>query len=64
MGGTFFSFWVLSHMYPFAKGLMGRRERVPTIVYVWSGLLSITIALLWISIDSPTDTTAEGSFEI
>lgn len=65
MGGTFFSFWVLSHMYPFAKGLMGRRGRVPTIVYVWSGLLSITIALLWISIDPPTDTTASGgNFQI
>lgn len=65
MGSTFFSFWVLSHMYPFAKGLMGRRGRVPTIIYVWSGLLSITIALLWISIDPPTDNAAGGgSIEI
>ena len=53
LGGCFFSFWVLAHMYPFAKGLMGRRGRVPTIVWVWSGLLSITVALLWITISPP-----------
>ncbi|KAL5578008.1 hypothetical protein UlMin_019707 [Ulmus minor] len=58
MGGTFFSFWVLAHMYPFAKGLMGRRGRVPTIVYVWAGLVSITVSLLWISISPPDDTTS------
>ncbi|KAF0925539.1 hypothetical protein E2562_017150 [Oryza meyeriana var. granulata] len=34
LGGGFFSFWVLAHYYPFAKGLMGRRGRTPTIVYV------------------------------
>ncbi|KAL6325017.1 hypothetical protein AAG906_022107 [Vitis piasezkii] len=50
VGGSFFSFWVLSHMYPFAKGLMGRRGRMPTIVYVWTGLISITVSLLWISV--------------
>ncbi|OIV95570.1 hypothetical protein TanjilG_30537 [Lupinus angustifolius] len=61
MGSLFFSFWVLSHMYPFAKGLMGRRGRVPTIIYVWAGLLSITIALLWISIDPPTDQVGSAS---
>ncbi|KAE9464665.1 hypothetical protein C3L33_03466, partial [Rhododendron williamsianum] len=27
LGGVFFSFWVLAHMYPFAKGLMGRRGK-------------------------------------
>jgi 1,4-beta-D-xylan synthase len=53
LGGVFFSFWVLSHLYPFAKGLMGRRGRVPTIVYVWSGLLSIIISLLWVYISPP-----------
>ncbi|CAL0334907.1 unnamed protein product [Lupinus luteus] len=61
LGSLFFSFWVLSHMYPFAKGLMGRRGRVPTIIYVWAGLLSITIALLWISIDPPTDQVGSAS---
>lgn len=60
-GGLFFSFWVLCHMYPFAKGLMGRRGKVPTIVYVWSGLVSITVSLLWISISPPDgNTTPSG----
>ncbi|XP_059632202.1 cellulose synthase-like protein D1 [Cornus florida] len=54
-GGCFFSFWVLAHMYPFAKGLMGRRGRVPTIIYVWSGLVAITVSLLWISLSPPSD---------
>ncbi|CAA6669132.1 unnamed protein product [Spirodela intermedia] len=53
LGGVFFSFWVLCHLYPFAKGLMGRRGRVPTIVFVWSGLLSTIISLLWVYIDPP-----------
>ncbi|KAG6468024.1 cellulose synthase-like protein D2 [Zingiber officinale] len=54
VGGVFFSFWVLAHLYPFAKGLMGRRGRTPTIVYLWSGLLAIVISLLWIAIDPPS----------
>ncbi|XP_039114391.1 cellulose synthase-like protein D5 [Dioscorea cayenensis subsp. rotundata] len=53
LGGVFFSFWVLCHLYPFAKGLMGRRGKVPTIIYVWSGLLSIVISLLWVYISPP-----------
>ncbi|OVA01028.1 Cellulose synthase [Macleaya cordata] len=56
MGGAFFSFWVLAHLYPFAKGLMGRRGKTPTIVYVWSGLIAITISLLWIAIHPPGET--------
>lgn len=64
LGGLFFSFWVLSHMYPFAKGLMGRRGRVPTIVYVWSGLVSITVSLLWISVSPPDDSTNAGGGSI
>nr|KYP46965.1 Cellulose synthase-like protein D1 [Cajanus cajan] len=64
LGNMFFSFWVLSHMYPFAKGLMGKRGRVPTIIYVWSGILSITIALLWITIDPPSDTLQSGSIDV
>ncbi|XP_021288828.1 cellulose synthase-like protein D4 isoform X1 [Herrania umbratica] len=54
MGGAFFSFWVLAHLYPFAKGLMGRRRKTPTIVFVWSGLIAITLSLLWIAINPPT----------
>ncbi|VFR01093.1 unnamed protein product [Cuscuta campestris] len=57
-GGAFFSFWVLAHLYPFAKGLMGRKGKVPTIVYVWTGLLSITLSLLWISINPPRNAQA------
>ncbi|KAI0496764.1 hypothetical protein KFK09_023088 [Dendrobium nobile] len=53
IGGLFFSFWVLAHMYPFCKGLMGRRGKTPTIIYVWSGLIAITISLLWIAISPP-----------
>ncbi|KAK1291147.1 Cellulose synthase-like protein D5 [Acorus calamus] len=53
VGGVFFSFWVLCHLYPFAKGLMGRRGRVPTIVFVWSGLISIIVSLLWVYISPP-----------
>ncbi|XP_010461034.1 PREDICTED: putative cellulose synthase-like protein D6 [Camelina sativa] len=50
LGGTFFAAWVLLHMYPFAKGLMGRGGRTPTIVYVWSGLIAICLSLLYITI--------------
>ncbi|KAL0904759.1 hypothetical protein M5K25_026908 [Dendrobium thyrsiflorum] len=63
MGGAFFSFWVLAHLYPFAKGLMGRRGKTPTIVFVWSGLIAITLSLLWISISPPkaSSTVAGGN---
>ncbi|CBI26518.3 unnamed protein product, partial [Vitis vinifera] len=64
LGGVFFSFWVLAHLYPFAKGLMGRRGRTPTIVFVWSGLIAITISLLWVAISPPSGSTQiGGSFE-
>lgn len=64
LGGVFFSFWVLAHMYPFAKGLMGRRGRTPTIVFVWSGLIAITISLLWVAINPPEGSTQiGGSFQ-
>ncbi|XP_011000846.1 PREDICTED: cellulose synthase-like protein D4 [Populus euphratica] len=61
VGGAFFSFWVLAHLYPFAKGLMGRRGKTPTIVFVWSGLIAITISLLWIAISpQKPNATADG----
>ncbi|KAK4492612.1 hypothetical protein RD792_003430 [Penstemon davidsonii] len=53
LGGVFFSFWVLSHLYPFAKGLMGKKGKIPTIVYVWSGLICIVISLLTVFIYPP-----------
>ncbi|KAK8923486.1 Cellulose synthase-like protein D1 [Platanthera zijinensis] len=61
IGGVFFSFWVLAHLYPFCKGLMGRRGRTPTIIYVWAGLVAITISLLCISISPPTGESSSGS---
>ncbi|KAK3187829.1 hypothetical protein Dsin_027390 [Dipteronia sinensis] len=61
VGGVFFSFWVLAHMYPFMKGLMGRRGRVPTIVYVWAGLVSITVSLLWITVSSADELNSTAS---
>ncbi|KAH0448875.1 hypothetical protein IEQ34_022675 [Dendrobium chrysotoxum] len=61
--GVFFSFWVLAHLYPFAKGLMGRRGKTPTIVFVWSGLIAITISLLWVAIKPPSaNSRIGGSF--
>ncbi|KAF2601593.1 hypothetical protein F2Q70_00028294 [Brassica cretica] len=33
---------------------------VPAIVYVWSGLVSITVSLLWITISPPDDVTSGG----
>lgn len=64
LGGVFFSFWVLTHLYPFAKGLMGRRGRTPTIVFVWSGLIAITISLLWVAINPPAGANEiGGSFQ-
>ncbi|GFP84397.1 cellulose synthase-like protein d3 [Phtheirospermum japonicum] len=64
LGGVFFSFWVLAHLYPFAKGLMGRRGRTPTIVFVWSGLIAIIISLLWVAISPPAGSSGiGGSFQ-
>ncbi|XP_039047811.1 cellulose synthase-like protein D4 [Hibiscus syriacus] len=51
IGGAFFASWVLCHLYPFAKGLMGRRRKTPTIVFVWAGLISIIISLLWMALN-------------
>ncbi|KAF0892007.1 hypothetical protein E2562_012486 [Oryza meyeriana var. granulata] len=61
IGGGFFSFWVLAHLYPFAKGLMGRRGKTPTIVFVWSGLISITVSLLWVAICPPEANSTGGA---
>ncbi|KAG0577200.1 hypothetical protein M758_5G132500 [Ceratodon purpureus] len=60
IGGVFFSLWVLSHLYPFAKGLMGRKGKTPTIIYVWSGLLSVIISLIWVYVNPPSGSTASG----
>ena len=50
-GKLFFAFWVIVHLYPFLKGLMGRQNRMPTIVIVWSILLASIFSLLWVRIN-------------
>ena len=39
-GKLFFAIWVIVHLYPFLKGLLGRQNRTPTIVIFWSILLA------------------------
>ncbi|KAG2693079.1 hypothetical protein I3760_08G081900 [Carya illinoinensis] len=50
-GKLFFAFWVIVHLYPFLKGLLGRQNRTPTIIIVWSILLASIFSLLWVRID-------------
>ncbi|PWA71152.1 cellulose synthase CesA-1 [Artemisia annua] len=50
-GKVFFAFWVVLHLYPFLKGLMGRQNRTPTIVILWSVLLASVFSLVWVKID-------------
>lgn len=50
-GKLFFAFWVIVHLYPFLKGLMGRQNRTPTIVILWSVLLASIFSLVWVRID-------------
>ncbi|KAL3721565.1 hypothetical protein ACJRO7_033979 [Eucalyptus globulus] len=50
-GRLFFAFWVIVHLYPFLKGLLGKQDRMPTIVVVWSILLASILTLLWVRIN-------------
>ncbi|CAH9079422.1 unnamed protein product [Cuscuta europaea] len=50
-GKVFFAFWVIFHLYPFLKGLMGRQNRTPTVVVLWSVLLASVFSLVWVKID-------------
>eukprot|EP00897_Mesotaenium_endlicherianum_P000215 jgi/Mesen1/10194/ME000766S09568 len=50
-GKLFFAFWVIVHLYPFLKGLMGRNNRTPTIVIVWAILIASIFSLLWVKIN-------------
>ncbi|KAJ7964833.1 Cellulose synthase [Quillaja saponaria] len=50
-GKLFFAFWVIVHLYPFLKGLMGRQNRTPTIIIVWSILLASIFSLLWVRVN-------------
>ncbi|KAL9249101.1 Cellulose synthase-like protein [Drosera capensis] len=60
VGGVFFSFWVLAHLYPFVKGLMGKRGRTPTIAVLWSILIAIIISLLWVTVNPPSNSDPTG----
>lgn len=51
-GKLVFAFWVIIHLYPFLKGLIGRQNRTPTIIVVWSILLASIFSLLWVRIDT------------
>ncbi|MCD9645665.1 Cellulose synthase A catalytic subunit 2 [Datura stramonium] len=50
-GKLFFALWVIVHLYPFLKGLMGKQSNVPTIIVVWSILLASILSLLWVRIN-------------
>ncbi|XP_077248676.1 cellulose synthase A catalytic subunit 2 [UDP-forming]-like [Tasmannia lanceolata] len=50
-GKLFFALWVIVHLYPFLKGLMGKQDRVPTIIVVWSILLASICSLLWVRVN-------------
>lgn len=50
-GRLFFACWVILHLYPFLKGCMGKQDRVPTIVVVWSILLASICSLLWVRVN-------------
>ncbi|VFQ63520.1 unnamed protein product [Cuscuta campestris] len=50
-GRLFFALWVIMHLYPFLKGLLGKQDRIPTIVIVWSILLASVLTLLWVRIN-------------
>lgn len=50
-GKLFFALWIIVHLYPFLKGLMGKQDRVPTIVVVWAILLASIFSLLWVRIN-------------
>ncbi|KAL8215602.1 hypothetical protein R6Q57_022439 [Mikania cordata] len=50
-GRLFFAIWVILHLYPFLKGMMGKQSGVPTILVVWSILLASIFSLLWVRIN-------------
>ncbi|OIW19999.1 hypothetical protein TanjilG_31913 [Lupinus angustifolius] len=51
VGRLFFAFWVIVHLYPFLKGLLGKQDKVPTILVVWSILLASILTLLWVRVN-------------
>ncbi|XP_026391601.1 cellulose synthase A catalytic subunit 2 [UDP-forming]-like [Papaver somniferum] len=47
-GKIFFAFWVIVHLYPFLKGVMGKQDKLPTVIIVWSIILSSILTLVWV----------------
>lgn len=47
----FFSSSVICHLHPFLKGLLARKDNIPTMVILWSILLAILFCLLWVRFD-------------
>ncbi|KAL9259388.1 Cellulose synthase A catalytic subunit 1 [UDP-forming]-like protein [Drosera capensis] len=60
-GKLFFALWVIVHLYPFLKGLLGRQNRTPTIVIVWSILLASIFSLLWVRINPFSSESTKGA---
>ncbi|KAK9073100.1 hypothetical protein SSX86_007422 [Deinandra increscens subsp. villosa] len=50
-GRLFFAIWVILHLYPFLKGMMGKQKNVPSIIVVWSILLASILTLLWVRVN-------------
>ncbi|XP_057851232.1 probable cellulose synthase A catalytic subunit 5 [UDP-forming] [Cryptomeria japonica] len=50
-GKLIFALWVIIHLYPFLKGMMGKQNHTPTIVIVWSILLASVFSLVWVRIN-------------
>ncbi|CDP05649.1 unnamed protein product [Coffea canephora] len=51
LGKVFFAIWVIVHLYPFLKGLLGRQNRTSTTIVVLSLLVASLFSLLWVHID-------------
>ncbi|KAK4340856.1 hypothetical protein RND71_039357 [Anisodus tanguticus] len=60
-GRLFFALWVIVHLYPFLKGVMGKQNNVPTIIIVWSILLASICSLLWVRLNP---FTAKGGLSL
>jgi cellulose synthase A len=50
-GRLFFALWVIVHLYPFLKGMLGKQDKMPTIIVVWSILLASILTLLWVRVN-------------
>ncbi|CAA2968796.1 cellulose synthase A catalytic subunit 2 [UDP-forming] [Olea europaea subsp. europaea] len=50
-GKLLFALWVILHLYPFLKGLIGKQEKIPTVIIIWSILLASILTLLWVRIN-------------